>query len=210
MSESLFLRFRDHLFSINTSVVQRRLLSMLTGAPYEPEPSTRKLHLLPSAIIAGHTDGLRGARKLHAETSTTTSSLLRKRMMTQSQPEDEAEAKKYCLHFPAWALEALPDAIFGFKQIWDKEETETVFTFIENIPEKYFFNNETRILLRAPGMRQVYMLHAGQRIPINSAAEMVELGREWGDVLSVSVKQMTMLCELFACDYDPVSGGLIL
>jgi hypothetical protein len=108
------------------------------------------------------------------------------------------------MHFPTWALEALPVSIFGFNQIWEKEETESVFQFIEQIPAKFLFNNDTEVLVRVPGMRQVYVLRAGQRIPVNSAAEMVELGREWGDVMSVSVTEMTMLCELFVCAYDPV------
>ena len=68
------------------------------------------------------------------------------------------------------------------------------------------------VLVRVPGTRQVYMLRAcaGQRVPIYSVAEMSDLGRECADVMSVSVTEMTMLCELFMCAYDPVRGDLIL
>ena len=115
-----------------------------------------------------------------------------------------------CSHFPSKWLKVLP---YGTTVWYDysREKDNAVievyewinpFKFLMSIPAQYMFDHDTKFLLRIDKQAQVFLISKGERVPVMSLQDMYDLGRDFDQVLKVTIDEMIGVCKLFAC-----SGG---
>lgn len=184
-----FRHYRDMRFRrIWSQDVLERLEGLLTPAPSLP---------LPSQVRR------RARRRLHASTD------------TGHHHEDNHFS---CSRFPNWIIDKMPYGAFywdgsfpgptpwlnvqvdpGTGDRFAQDEQYTFFDWLPTVPANKLFKNNSQIILKIHGMHQVYKLQHGHRAPINSVDEMVALGRDWDDILVVTVNVMELICQIFTC-----------
>jgi hypothetical protein len=128
----------------------------------------------------------------------------------QSKPLKESH---YCSNFPSQWLDILPyGATVWYDTISEGDVSGTKETaridsddgdaldIIFRIPNQYYFNNFTSLLLRIQSQAAVYLIHKGKRHVVQSMQEMMTLGRDFDQVYVISWKHMEQVCKVFACE----------